>query len=63
MNPLFGTPDERSQARVIVAGVALHALLSSTAPTHPAATPRVLVDKAFEIAGEFLIRAEQELGR
>lgn len=55
---LFKQPDERAQATVIVAGLAFHALISAGSEAS-----RGTMEVAFNVAREFLARADLEMER
>jgi hypothetical protein len=53
---IFESQDERTQALVVAAGLATHAMLSN--PNSNQLTVSALVGKAFEIANEFMNHLE-----
>ena len=53
---LFETNDERTQAFIVAAGLAAHAMLAN--PNSNQLTVDKLVGKAFEVAKEFLRQVE-----
>lgn len=58
-NKIFSTPEEENQMTFIMAGVTLHALITSGLATKTSG--KELVDKSFDIAEQFTVRAKELL--
>lgn len=62
MSDLFKNADEKTQAVVVGAAVALHALIAAGREPNTVSTHQQLVSEAFAISREFWKQAAQEVG-